>query len=155
MIAVASLLVVLTLALVVTRVATVSLEATGLSRDEARFQARSALSGVGFTTSEAEDVARHPVRRRIILVLMLLSGAGVVTTAASLVLSFVDTSGARQSPTRRTRAGRARHACSTLVHRCEVGSGGWGGFIRRPGSTAFGHGPVIGGSRRWVAGRGF
>jgi len=34
--------------------------ATGLSRESARFQARSALTGGGFTTTESEAVVRHP-----------------------------------------------------------------------------------------------
>lgn len=62
MTAVVSLLVVLTVSLLVTRIATVALTATGLSRETARFQARSAFSGSGFTTSESEAVVRHPVR---------------------------------------------------------------------------------------------
>ena len=101
MIAVATLLVLLVAALVVTRVATVALRATGLSEEAAAFQARSAFSGVGFTTEESEDIVRHPARRRIVLTLMLLSGAGVVTTLASLVVSFGGTTGYRQT------AGRA------------------------------------------------
>ena len=36
--------------------------ATGTSSELARFQARSAFTGVGFTTSEAESVVLHPVR---------------------------------------------------------------------------------------------
>ena len=79
MIGVVSLLVVVCLALVITRVAMVALRATGLSHDVARFQARSALSGGGFTTNEAEAVVNHPVRRQTVLSLMLLSSAGVVT----------------------------------------------------------------------------
>ncbi|HWH13902.1 MAG TPA: hypothetical protein VNT51_04095 [Miltoncostaeaceae bacterium] len=59
MIALASVFVVVIVSLLVTRVATVLLTATGLSREVARFQARSALSGVGFTTGEAESVVNH------------------------------------------------------------------------------------------------
>jgi hypothetical protein len=100
MLGIASLLVALTLALVITRVATVALRTTGLSHEAARFQARSAFSGVGFTTVESEDIVTHPARRRIVLTLMMLSSAGVVTTLASLVLSFADTSGFRQPAAR-------------------------------------------------------
>jgi TrkA-C domain len=81
-------LAVVLLILLVTRVATVVLALTGMSTESARFQARSALTGVGFTTSEAESVVNHPVRRRVVLVLMLLGSAGVVTALASLVISF-------------------------------------------------------------------
>ena len=62
MLSIISLLVVLTLSIVVTRVATVALTYTGLSRESARFQARSAFTGVGFTTSESEKAVKeaHP-----------------------------------------------------------------------------------------------
>ena len=35
--------------------------------------------GVGYTTTEAEDVINHPVRRRIILWLMTFGNAGIIT----------------------------------------------------------------------------
>src|SRR3954447_23513363 len=88
MVALASVLVIALLSMLITRVATVALAQTGMSRESARFQARSALSGVGFTTSEAESVVNHPVRRRIVQALMVVGSAGVVTAAASLILSF-------------------------------------------------------------------
>jgi hypothetical protein len=92
-VAIVSLLAILTLSVVITRVATVMLTATGLSRDIARFQARSAFSGAGFTTNESESVVNHPVRRRIVLQLMLLGAAGIVTSLTSLLLSFAGTTG--------------------------------------------------------------
>ena len=88
MIAIATALVSIVASLLLTRMAAVALTATGMNRQVARFQARSAFSGVGFTTSEAEAVVHHPVRRRIIMVLMLLGNAGIITVAASLILSF-------------------------------------------------------------------
>lgn len=54
MTAVLTLLVVILESMVITRIATIALMATGLTRESARFQARSALTGVGFTTSESE-----------------------------------------------------------------------------------------------------
>lgn len=89
MIAILSLLIVLALSLLVTRVATVALTHTGLSRESARFQARSAFTGAGFTTTESEKVVNHPVRRRVVLLLMLLGNAGIVTAVSSLILTFV------------------------------------------------------------------
>lgn len=83
-----SLLLVVALSLLVTRVATVVLVHTGLGREAARFQARSAFTGVGFTTGEAEAVVRHPVRRRVVTTLMLLGNAGLATAVASLILGF-------------------------------------------------------------------
>jgi hypothetical protein len=97
LIAVLSVLVIITLSLLVTRVATVALTLTGLSREAARFQARSALTTTGFTTSESERIVGHPVRRRIIMTLMLTGSAGIVTVIASLALSFATTGGARDT----------------------------------------------------------
>lgn len=89
MVAIVSLLVVIVISMLVVRVATVALTLTGISEPLARFQARSAFTGAGFTTSESEKVVQHPVRRRIIMLLMLLGNAGLVTAASSLMLSFV------------------------------------------------------------------
>ncbi|HEV7275665.1 MAG TPA: TrkA C-terminal domain-containing protein [Devosiaceae bacterium] len=90
MIAVATLLIVLLLSLIMVRVAAEALILTGLSRESASFQARSAWTGTGFTTSESEQVVAHPVRRRIISTLMFLRSAGLVTAASTLMLSFVN-----------------------------------------------------------------
>jgi len=89
-----TVLVLVTISMVITRIATAALIATGMSSELARFQARSAFSGVGFTTSESESVVQQPVRRRIILALMLLGNAGIVTTVASLLLGFAGVRGA-------------------------------------------------------------
>jgi K+/H+ antiporter YhaU regulatory subunit KhtT len=86
--AVATVVVAVLVSLLIARVATVAFVLTGLSRDAARFQARSALSGTGFTTSEAEGVVDHPVRRRIVMALMLVGSAGLVTVVASVAISF-------------------------------------------------------------------
>lgn len=91
MLAAASLLVVVLLALLVMRVATAILTMTGLSRESARFQVRSALTGAGFTTSETEAVVNHPVRRRVVMVLMLVGSAGVITAVTALIVSFAGT----------------------------------------------------------------
>lgn len=88
MVAIATLLVVVTVTLIVNRVGSVALTATGLSTEVAHFQARSALTGVGFTSTEAELVVNHPVRRRIVLSLMLVGNAGLVTIIATLVVGF-------------------------------------------------------------------
>ncbi|MDZ7675799.1 MAG: TrkA C-terminal domain-containing protein [Acidimicrobiales bacterium] len=97
MIALISLFVIVLASLVITRVAAVMLSLTGLSIQSARFQARSAFSGTGFTSSETEAVVNHPVRRRIIMTLMLLGNAGIVTGIVSLLLSFAGTSGLRSA----------------------------------------------------------
>ncbi len=84
---------VLGLSLIITQVATIALTMTGLSQEAAKFQARSAFTGTGFTTNEAEEVVNHPVRRRIIMILMVLRSAGLVTIIISLILSFVGPGG--------------------------------------------------------------
>ncbi len=97
MIAVATFFVVLLLSLIVVRVASVALMLTGMSHESARFQARSAWTGTGFTTDESESVVGHPVRRNVISTLMVLRGAGIVTAAAALILSFVGTQSSAES----------------------------------------------------------
>lgn len=88
MLSVVTLLIVLFLSLLVTRVAAVALTLTGVPRESARFQARSAFTGVGFTTTEAELIVKHPVRRRIVMMLMLLGNLGIASVIATLILSF-------------------------------------------------------------------
>lgn len=90
MLGVISLLTALALSLLVARVASVALAATGLGWEAARFQARSAFTGVGFTTSEAEEILAHPTRRRIVMWLMLAGHLGLATVVTSLVLGFGD-----------------------------------------------------------------
>jgi hypothetical protein len=83
-----SLIIIVFLTITINRIATIALSHTGLSTDAAKFQARSAFTGSGFTTTETEAVMGHPVRRRIIFALMLMGNAGLVTAASTLVLAF-------------------------------------------------------------------
>lgn len=93
MLALFSLLIIILLSIVVVRIGAIALELTGLSPEIASFQAQSAFSGVGFTTREAEAIVTHPVRRRIVRILILLGSAGVTTSIATLVLAFVGQTG--------------------------------------------------------------
>jgi hypothetical protein len=93
MVAIISLLVIITLSIIITRIATIVLAHTGLSEQSARFQARSAFTRAGFTTHESERVVNHPVRRRIIMLLMLLGNVGIVSAVSLLILTFVDQNG--------------------------------------------------------------
>ena len=86
--AIVVLISILSLTLLINRIATVALTFTGMSREMARFQARSAFTTVGFTTSEAESVVNHPVRRRIIMLLMLAGNVGFVSLIVTGVSSF-------------------------------------------------------------------
>lgn len=85
-----TVILILIFSILVTRVAAIALTHTGLSREASKFQARSAFTGVGFTTEESEKVVNHPVRRRILLLLMILGNAGIITGVASLIIGFAD-----------------------------------------------------------------
>lgn len=89
--AIASLLIVVAISMLITRLAALALSLTGMSKEAAMFQARSALSGVGFTTREAETVVNHPVRRRIIMMLMLTGSISLPAVVAALGLSLFTT----------------------------------------------------------------
>ena len=84
MISLLLLLLTLILSAIIVRIGAIALELTGLPMEQASFQALTSLSGVGYTTKEAEFVLSHPQRRRIIKTLIVLGSAGVVTTVATL-----------------------------------------------------------------------
>jgi len=90
MYALLTLFLVLALALLLARVATQALVHTGMCEETARFQAWSCLSGVGFTTKEAESIVNHPVRRQLAMMLMMVGNVGVVTVVSSLILAFIN-----------------------------------------------------------------
>ena len=83
-----SVIIILLFSILITRVASIALTHTGLSRESSKFQARSAFTGVGFTTDESEKVVNHPVRRKILLLLMILGNAGIISGVASLIIGF-------------------------------------------------------------------
>lgn len=89
MYAIATFLVVALLSLLFTRLATGSLIATGMPPESAAFQARSAFTGAGFTTTEAENVVNHPVRRRVISTTMFVGNLGVPTLVVTVTLGFL------------------------------------------------------------------
>lgn len=91
MVALIILLVAILITIFINRMATKALILTGLSKDVAEFQARSMTTGTGFTTHEAENIARHPTRRFIAMYLMLIQSVGMITVIATFVLSFVNT----------------------------------------------------------------
>jgi len=95
LIAIISLILLLYLSLLATRFAAIILAFTGLSKKTAHFQARSALTGTGFTTKESELMMAHPLRRRVALLLMLFGNLGVVAMFATFLLGFLGEDGAR------------------------------------------------------------
>jgi hypothetical protein len=88
-IAIITLFIISSISLLVIRLASTALIQTGMSQESARFQAFSAMTGVGFTTKESEAVINHPVRRRIIMLLMLVGNIGVPTVVATFVISLI------------------------------------------------------------------
>jgi hypothetical protein len=88
-----SIFVLLSISIFIVRLASVGLRLTGLQDASARFQALSAFTGTGFTTSEAEMIVNYPVRRRIVSLLMIIGNMGLVTVFAALVVSLVHTEG--------------------------------------------------------------
>ncbi len=89
MYAVATFLIVAVLSMAFTHVAAGALIATGLPPAVASFQARSAFSGAGFTTTEAENVVNHPARRRIIGTTMFVGNLGTPTLVVTVLVGFL------------------------------------------------------------------
>jgi len=89
MFAALTLFIVLTISVLVIRTAAVALRITGLPEEVARFQARSAFTGAGFTTSESEAILNHPARRRIVSLLMVVGSLGLVSVLATVIVSLV------------------------------------------------------------------
>lgn len=64
-------------------------ESAGLPPPSARFQARSALTGTGYTTTEAETVVRDPASRAAATMLMMIGYLGPATILALMGWAFV------------------------------------------------------------------
>jgi hypothetical protein len=89
MFAILSLLLVISLSFLIVRIGAIALTMTGLSDEVSRFQALSAFSGAGFTTTESESVVNGPARRRILAWLIRAGSAGIVTAISTLMLGLV------------------------------------------------------------------
>lgn len=89
MYAIATFTIVALISMLLVRFATGGLVATGLPPEVASFQAQSAYTGVGFTTVETENVVNHPLRRRIIAVIMMVGSLGTPTLVVTLLLGFI------------------------------------------------------------------
>lgn len=92
-----TLFIVLTLSVLVVRTGAVALRLTGIPEDVARFQARSAFTGVGFTTSESEAIVNHPVRRRIVSALIVVGSVGTVSIMTTTIVSLTGSDAAEGS----------------------------------------------------------
>lgn len=67
-------------------IGSIALEATGMPRTKARFQVLSAITGTGFTTSEAEAIVNHPKRRKIATWLIFIGNTGVLAFIIALLV---------------------------------------------------------------------
>jgi len=87
--AIATFVIVAIMSMIFTRLATGALIATGLPPEIASFQARSAFTGAGFTTTEAESVVNHPQRRKVLSTTMLVGNLGTPTLIVTVLLGFL------------------------------------------------------------------
>ncbi|WCK53525.1 TrkA C-terminal domain-containing protein [Aneurinibacillus sp. Ricciae_BoGa-3] len=81
---------------IVIEIATVLLILSGLKKDVARFQAISMLTGTGFTTIESELIARHPIRKKIAMFLILFGAFSLAVIISSLSTILAQHSGIPQ-----------------------------------------------------------
>ncbi len=88
-----TLLVLLAGSLFIVRIASVALRITGLPDHVARFQSISALTGAGFTTSESESIVNFPVRRKVIVSLMIFGNLGLVSVLSTFIVAFSESAG--------------------------------------------------------------
>ncbi len=86
-----ALLLIVVVSLLLVQLGANALNLTGMSRSASQFQAASAFFGVGYTTRESEMVVEHPVRRRIILHLIIAGNIGITSALAALVVTLMQT----------------------------------------------------------------
>ena len=122
MTAVISFLVVLFISLLVVRIAGVALTVTGMPREAARFEARSAWSGTGFTTTQSEQIVRHPLRRRIVTVRSRrgIQGGWSVSEPQRTRPIMPDGYGVWLTPPRVLQAQEVQDSCVEIPHRDRI-----------------------------------
>lgn len=159
----------LVLSLVIGRAFTTALIVTGMTREAARFQARSALTGAGFTTTESEAIVNHPVRRRIVMQAMLVGNLGIVTLVGGFITTLARAGGFRDQGLRLLMIGvglllvllasrsqwverRLQGVTSYLARRVtDVDVRDYYGMLRLAGEYAVGELPVE--ADEWLAGK--
>lgn len=88
-----TLIILYALSAIIVRIASTILRHTGLPENIARLQSISALSGTGFTTSESEMIVNFPIRRRVLVILMLLGNLGMASVATTMIVALLATDG--------------------------------------------------------------
>ncbi|MHC4598323.1 MAG: TrkA C-terminal domain-containing protein [Planctomycetota bacterium] len=79
------LLVVILASMLIVRIGSVALRFTGLDPETSSFQAVSAFTGTGFTTSEADLITKHPGRRKTVKYLIIFGNAYFATVVAMFI----------------------------------------------------------------------
>ncbi|MCF7792083.1 MAG: TrkA C-terminal domain-containing protein [Victivallales bacterium] len=69
----------------IVQIGAIAFELTGMTWQQARFQALSCFTGTGYTTRESELVSRNPQRRKIASGIMILGHAGDLSLIATFV----------------------------------------------------------------------
>lgn len=92
-----TLMAIFTLSTVVVRIASTIMRLTGLPDNVARFQSLSAITGTGFTTRESELIVNYPIRRRVLMTLMIIGNLGLVSVVSTFVVTFSATGADRNS----------------------------------------------------------
>ena len=90
MMAALSVIVLLTISLVIIRISSVAMRITDLPDHVARFQCISAFTGTGYTTRESEMIVNYPIRRKILVTLMVIGNLGLVSVLSTLIIAFVN-----------------------------------------------------------------
>ena len=86
-----TIVVLLAISVLIVRVAGVAMRLTGLADNVARFQCISALTGTGYSTHESEMIVNYPIRRRILVAVMVLGNLGMVSFASTFIVTFIST----------------------------------------------------------------
>ena len=79
--------------MIIVRIASVFLRLTGLPDHVARFQSVSALTGAGFTTTESEAIVNFPIRRKVVVALMVLGNLGLISVASTVIIALAESVG--------------------------------------------------------------
>ncbi len=74
--------------LAIVKIGSIAFQFTGMEPKMAMFQALSAFTNTGFTTSAAEKVVQHRRRRVIATILIIMGYIGIVGVIVTLVQSF-------------------------------------------------------------------
>lgn len=77
-----------TFSTLVVRIASTIMRLIGLPDHVARFQCLSALTGTGFTTRESELIVNYPIRRRVLMTLMIFGNLGLISISATFIVTF-------------------------------------------------------------------